>query len=146
MHAESSMLELVETADRVAIAAPVREIADSSCRSHLRSVAAPSCLLHGLTGLRSQYGARQLRPVRLSPTRPQEVSAFEELLSELITMARMLHTHLGSRLVSALLTYGVRRCTLSCEERCGRMIAIPAKSTCTSTTPLLSERAGGDAG
>ena len=33
------ILELVETADGVAIAALVREIADSSCRSHLRSVA-----------------------------------------------------------------------------------------------------------
>ena len=30
MRAESSILELVETADGVAIAAPVREIADSS--------------------------------------------------------------------------------------------------------------------
>ena len=122
MRAESSILELVETADRVAIAAPVREIADSSCRSHLRSVAAPSCLLHGLTCTRSQYGARQLWPVRLSPTRPQEVIDIEELLSELITMARMLRPHLGSRLVSALLTYGVRRRTLSCEERCGRRL------------------------
>ena len=60
-------------------------------------------------------------------------------------MARVLRPHLGSRLVGALLTYGVRRRTLSCEERCGRMIANPAESTCTSTTPLLSERAGGDA-
>ena len=102
--AESSILELVETADRVAIAAPVREIADSSCRSHLRSVAAPSCLLHGLTCTRSQYDAKQLWPVRLSPTRPQEVIDFEELLSELITMARMLRPHLGSRWISALLT------------------------------------------
>ena len=42
MRAESSILKLVETADRVAIAAPVREIAYSSCRSQLRSVAAPS--------------------------------------------------------------------------------------------------------
>ena len=33
MRAESSILELVETADGVAIAAPVREIADSSRRS-----------------------------------------------------------------------------------------------------------------
>ena len=90
MHAESSILELVETADGMAIAASVREIADSNCRSHLRSVAAPSCLLHGLTCTRSQYGARQLWPVRLSPTRPQEVVDFEELLSEPITIARML--------------------------------------------------------
>ena len=120
MRAESSTLEVVETADGVAIAAPVREIADSSCRSHLRSVAAPSCLLHGLTCTRSQHGARQLWSVRLSPTRPQEVIDFEELLSELITMARMLRPHLGSRLVGALLT--VRRRTLSCEERCGRRL------------------------
>ena len=35
MRAESGILELVDTTDRVAIAAPVREIADSSCRSHL---------------------------------------------------------------------------------------------------------------
>ena len=35
MHAEFSILELVETADGVAIAAPVREIADSSCHSYL---------------------------------------------------------------------------------------------------------------
>ena len=145
MRAESSILELVETADGVAIAAPVREISDSSCRSHLRSVVASSCLLHDLTCTRSQYGARQLWPVRLSPTRPLEVIDFEELLSELITMARMLRPHLESSLVSALLTYGVRRHTLSYEERCGRMIANPVKSTCTSTTPLLSERAGGDA-
>ena len=89
MRAESSILELVETADGVAIAAPVREIADSGCRSHLRSVAAPSCLV---------YGARQLWPVRLSSTRSQEVIDFEELLSELIMMARrMLRPHLGSR-------------------------------------------------
>ena len=114
--------ELVETADGVAIAAPIREIADSSCRSHLGSVMAPSCLLHGLTCMRSQYGARQLWPVRFSPTRPQEVIDFEELLSELIAMARKLRPHLGSRLVSALLTYGVRRRTLSCEERCGRRL------------------------
>ena len=54
---------------------------------------------------------------------PQEVVDLEELLSELITMARMLRPHLGSRLVSALLTYyGVRRRTLSCEERCGRRL------------------------
>ena len=45
--------------------------------------------------------------MRLSLTRPQEVIDFEELLSELITMARMLRPHLGSRLVRALLTYGV---------------------------------------
>ena len=51
-----------------------------------------------------------------SPTRPLEVIDFEELLSELIAMARMLRPHLGSRLVGALLTYGVRRRTMSCKE------------------------------
>ena len=122
MRTGSGILELVETADGAAIFAPDREIAYSNCRSHLRSVAAPNCLLHGLTCTRSQYGARQLWPVRLSPTRPQEVVDFEELLSEFITIARMLRPHLGSRLVSALLTYGVRRRTLSCEERCGRRL------------------------
>ena len=122
MRAESSILELVETPDGVAIAAPVREIADASCLSHLRPVAAPSYLLHGLMCTRSQYGAEQLWPMRLGPTRPQEVIDFGELLGELITMARMLRPHLGSRLVSALLTYGMRQRTLSCEERCGRRL------------------------
>ena len=46
MRAESSILGLVKIVGGVAIAAAVREIADSSCRSHLRSVMAPSCLLH----------------------------------------------------------------------------------------------------
>ena len=78
MRAESSILLSVETADGVAIAAPVRKIADSSCRSHLWYVAAPSRLLHGVTCARSQYGARQLWPVRLSPTRPQQIIDFEE--------------------------------------------------------------------
>ena len=57
----------------------------------------------------------------------------------------MLCPHLGSRLVSAMLAYGARCRALSCEERCGRMIANPAKSTCSSTTPQLSELAGADA-
>lgn len=35
MRAESSILKLVVSADGVTIAAPVREIEDSSCRSHL---------------------------------------------------------------------------------------------------------------
>ena len=48
MRAESSILGLVEIVGGVAIAAAVREIADSSCRSHLRSVMALSCLLHAL--------------------------------------------------------------------------------------------------
>ena len=46
MRAESSILGLVETVGGVAIAAAVREVADSSCRPHLRSVMAPSCFLH----------------------------------------------------------------------------------------------------
>ena len=82
---------------------------------------------------------------RPSPTQPQEVFGFEELLSELIARAWMLRPHFGSRLVSALLTFGVHCRTLSGEERCGRTIAKPVKSTCTSTTPQLSERAGADA-
>ena len=111
MRADSSILELVDTADGAVIAAPVREIADSSCRSHLRSVAAPASRARDCSMVSGSYG----------PTRPQEVIAFEELLSEPITIARMLRPHLGSRLVSALLTYGVRLRTLSREERCGRM-------------------------
>ena len=46
MRAESSILELIEAVGGVAIAAAVREIADSSCCSHLGSVMAPSCFLH----------------------------------------------------------------------------------------------------
>ena len=46
MRAGSSILGLVEIVGGVAIAAAVREIANTSCRSHLRSVMAPSCLLH----------------------------------------------------------------------------------------------------
>ena len=45
MRAESSALGLVEIVGGVAIAVAVREIADSSCRSHLRSVMAPSSQL-----------------------------------------------------------------------------------------------------
>ena len=93
-----------------------------------------------VTCSRTLLGAWQPWPVRASPTRPWEVIGFEELLSELIARARMLRPHLGSRLVSTLLAYGVRCRTLSCEERCGRMIANPVKSTCTSTTPQLSDR------
>ena len=46
MGAEFSILVLVEIVGGVAIAAAVREIAYSSCPSYLRSVMAPSCLLH----------------------------------------------------------------------------------------------------
>ena len=61
-----------------------------------------------------------------------------------MTIARMIRPHLGSRLVSTRLTFGVHCCTLSREKRCGRRTN-PVKSTCTSTTPQLSERAGADA-
>ena len=47
------------------------------------------------------------------------------------------------KLNSARLTFGVHCSTLSREERCGRRTN-PVKSTCTSTTPQLSERAGAD--
>ena len=93
----------------MAIAAAVREISDSSCRSDLRSVEAS-----------------------LLPPACVEVVGFEEVLIEIIARARMLRPHLGSRLVSAPLTYGVPR----------RMIANPVISTCTSTIPELSERVG----
>ena len=128
MRAESSILGLVEIVGGVAIAAAVREIADSSCRSHLRSVMAPSSQLPParVTCSRTLLGAWQPWPVRASPTRPWGVIGFGELLSELKARARMLRPHLGSRLVSAMLTYGIRCRTLSCEERCGRVIANPA--------------------
>ena len=84
-----------------------------------------------VTCSRTLLGAWQPWPVRSSP-KPNpagEVIGFEELLSELIARARMLRPHLGSRLVSAMLTYGVRCRTLSNEERCGgRMKASPVKS------------------
>ena len=89
--------------------------------------------------------ACDLRPAMPSPARPQEVLGFEELLSELIARARMLHPLLGSRLVSARLTFGVHCRILSGEERCGRMDANPVKSISTTTTPQFSERAGADA-
>ena len=97
-----------------------------------------------VTCSRSLLGARQPWPARPSPARPLEVLGFEEFLSELIARARMLRPHLGSRLFSAPLTFRVHCCTLSGEERWGHMIANPVKSTCTSTTPQLSEHAGAD--
>ena len=141
---KSSTFELREIPSSVAIAASVRKIPDSSCRSDLRSVKASQRPPAHITCSRTPLGAKQPWPARPSPTRSQEVLGFEELLSELIA-TRMLHPHLGSRPVSAPLTFGVRCCTLSGEERCGRMIANPVKSTCTSSTPQLSERAGADA-
>ena len=110
--------------------------------------------MHGFTCLRTflaqqdgvqQDGVQQLWPLRLSLTRPHDDFNFEELLSDLVTIARMIRPHRGSRLISARLTFGVHCCTLSRDERCGRRTN-PVKSTCcTSTTPQLSERADADA-
>ena len=104
--------------------------------------------MHGFTCLRTflakQDGVQQLLPLMLSPTRPHDDFNFEELLSYLITIARMIRPHLGSRLVSVRLTFGVHCCTLLREERCARRTN-PVKSTCTSTTPQLSECADADA-
>ena len=72
-----------------------------------------------------------------SLTRPHDDFNFEEFLSDLTTIARMIHPHLGSRLVGARLTFGVHCCTLPREERCARRTN-PVKST-------LSARAGADA-
>ena len=54
-----------------------------------------------------QDGVQQLWPLKLSLTRPQDDFNFEELLSDLTTIARMIRPHLGSRLVSVRLTFGV---------------------------------------
>ena len=143
MRPESSTFELRELASGVTIAASVSEVSDSSCRSDLRSVRVSQRPPARIPCSRTLLGAKQPWPASPSPTRPQKVLGFEELLSELIARARMLRPHLGSRLVSAPLTFGVHCRALSGEERCGRMIANPVKSTCTSTTPQLSERAAG---
>ena len=63
------------------------------------------------------------------------VIGFEELLSELIARARKFHLHLGSRLVSAMLTYGVRCRTLSCEER-NQLARRPLPSSRSARVPL----------
>ena len=108
----------------------------------------PACLMHGFTSLRTflakQDGVQQLWPLKLSLTRPHEDFNFGVLLTDLITIARMIRSHLGSRLVSTRPTFGVHCSTLSREERCGRR-TYPVKSTCASTTSQLSERAGADA-
>ena len=147
MRAESSILGPWVSRNR-------RRSADCCCRSRdclFKLPYAPQ-IGHGsqqpparVTCSRTLLGAWQLWPVRPSPTQPWEVVGFEELLSEFIARARMLRPHLGSRLVSTLLACGVRCRTLPCEERCGRTIANPVKSTCPSTIPQLSERAGADA-
>ena len=113
------------------------------------SVSTLACLMHCFTSLiiflTKQDGVQQLQPLKLSPTRPYyDDFNFEELLSDLTMIARMIHPHLRSRLVSARLTFGMHCCTLSRKERYGRRTN-PVKSTCTSTTPQLSERAGADA-
>ena len=110
---------------------------------HLIGYDSCACLMHGFTCLRTflakQDGVQQLWPLRLSLTRPHDDFNFEELLSDLVTIARMIRHHLGSRLVSAKLTFGVHFFTLSREERCGRRTNT-VKSTCTSTTPQHSEK------
>ena len=116
MRPESSIFELGEFAKGVAIAASVSEISYSSCRSDLLVKASQRPPVR-VTCSRLMLGAKQPWPVRPRPTRPQEVLGFEELQSELIARARMLHPHLGSRLVSAPLTFGVRYRTLSGKER-----------------------------
>ena len=92
---------------------------------------------------RSLLGARQPWFVWPEPySASGGVLDFEELTSEPIARAQMLRPHL----VSAPPTFGAHRRTLSAgEKRCGRMIANPVKSTCTSITSQLSERAGADA-
>ena len=59
-----------------------------------------------------QDGVQQLWPLRLSLTRPHDDFNFEELLSDLITIARIFPPYLGSRVVGARLTIGVHCCTL----------------------------------
>ena len=98
----------------------------------------PVCLMHGFTCLRTllaqRDGVQQLWPLGLiGPTRPHDDFNFEELLSELISIARMIPVHLGSRLVSARLSFGVHTvhsCTLPREERCARRTN-PMESTCS---------------
>lgn len=47
---------------------------------------------------------------------------FEESLSELIRIVRVIQPHLGQRLVCSRLTYGINCCTLSREKRCVLML------------------------
>ena len=58
------------------------------------SVMTPACLMHGFTCLKTflakQDGVQQLWPQRLSPTRSHGDFNFEELLSDLNTIARMI--------------------------------------------------------
>ena len=75
MRAESSILGLVKIVGGLAIAAAVREIADSSCRSHLTPAR--------VTCSRTLLGAWQPWPVRPSPTQPRKFIGFEELFSKL---------------------------------------------------------------
>ena len=95
--------------------------------------------MHGFTCLKTflaqQDGVQQLWPLGLSLTRSYyDDFNFGELLSDLATIARMIHPRLGSRLVSARLTFGVHCCILPREERCARR-----------TNPVKSERTGADA-
>ena len=108
------------------------------------SVITPACLMHCCTHVLDLLGVQQLWPLRLSSTWPYDDFNYEELLSDLITIARMIHPLFASRLVSVRLTLGIRDCTLSREERRARRTNL-VKSTCTSTTSQLSERVGADA-
>ena len=112
------------------------DYSDSSCRSNLRSLMAPNSQLPPARheNAAGSQAAMAWRPI---PTRPQE--GILRRAGQLVEKARLLRPHLGSGLVSASLTYGIRCRSLSCEERCGRMIANPVKSSCTSTTLQLSK-------
>ena len=59
MRPESSIFELGEIISGVAIAASVREISDSSCRSELRSVEASQRPTARVTCSRTLQGAKQ---------------------------------------------------------------------------------------
>ena len=103
----------------------VHLIGRDSCLPHARLH-----VLENLLGTAGWSPAATIWPLRLSLTRPHDDFNFEELLSDLTTIARTIHPHLGLRLVGARLTFG------------GRRTNPVKKSTCTSTTPQLSEHAG----
>ena len=109
-----------------------------TARPSISSDMTPACLTHGFTCSRiflaQQDGVQQLWPLRLSLTRPHDDFNFEELLSDLTTIARIIRPHLGSSLVStSRLTFGVHCCTLPHEELCGRRTN-PVKSACKSSS------------
>ena len=72
----------------------------------------PACLMHDFHVLENLLGNAEWSPAAMaaeaySPTRPHDDFNFEELLSDLITIARIFRPHLGSKLVSTRLTFGV---------------------------------------